>query len=148
MFAVSDTATVGSACAVGVSANFARCTLPGLSTAVKLADSNPMRRTLKTDVPGGRPAMRNSPLSPVIACTLSDLLSVISAPATPTPVLSITCPINVAGTESRLVESASGVCACTGAPAMMTVATRALTMLHPLPKPSFGIAMVVHPMVR
>ena len=53
--------------------------------------------------------MRNSPLSPVIACTLSDLLSVISAPGSPTPALSTTCPMSVAGIESRCVVSDTGV---------------------------------------
>ena len=53
MSAVSDTATVGSACALAVSVNVARCVLPGLSTAVKLAGSKPSRRTLNTRVPGG-----------------------------------------------------------------------------------------------
>ena len=74
-FCVSDTATVGSACAVAVSGKLARCVFPGLSTAVNVAASKPMRRTLNTTVPGGRPVMRNSPLSPVIARARSDFMS-------------------------------------------------------------------------
>ena len=49
---MSDTATVGSrVCASRVSVNVARCVLPGLSTAVKLAGSKPSRRTLNTPCP-------------------------------------------------------------------------------------------------
>src|SRR6185503_3896762 len=87
---------------------------PGLSTAVNVAASKPIRRTAKVTVPGTSPLMRKSPLSPVMACTRSDLSSVISAPGSPTPVLSVTLQISVVGRidadEYRRAES--GFCAC------------------------------------